>query len=428
MQLGVLRQTALQLRFGDLLARALAGDSSGSSKAPTGTSATAGGAAAVAASAPRLDHVDFAFATWSEDSYNPIVGRITRWLERLHVPTNALIRTTASTTLLQGAFYMGAFQADIEAALALGFNVEYALYVVTHPRFAGWAAGVTALSRVASTAPSFSAPTSRGGCGGGSSGAAADDAWAAALAAELRGEGTAADAFDSSLSAVSIMAHSLGGVIALDIVRRAPCHLWMTPRHLFTLGAPIGMYYSMRGYTRAQLLAMLPTLAFGDDGSGGSRWTGTRIHNIYDDHDPIAYRLTPLFFEEAPAAGAVASGAGAVPVPTTPAAATAAASAPIPERTLTLAIAARPMTAPTSLPRGAAAMYASGLDIVIPRAESVGGMASTLRGTAFEVVQDYVDAFQAHQGYWSAPEVLMYIAREVAMGADAGTVPPGVSA
>jgi len=216
------------------------------------------------------------------------------------------------------------------------------------------------------------------------------------------------------------------------------------------------MYYSLRGYTRAQLLAMLPELALGEEGGGsGWGWAGTRLHNVYDDHDPVAYRLTPLFFDGgdeevgavsggesaaavaaaaglargahgtsgaataatvgAGAAGGATSGAGTTPTHAPP-------RTPPPERVLTLASA--PAVVPVPVPAvgagsasgagdaaaAVASLYSAGVDVVIPRQSSVVGAASTLRGTAFEVVQEYVDAFQAHQGYWSAPELLLYIA------------------
>jgi hypothetical protein len=140
------------------------------------------------------------------------------------------------------------------------------------------------------------------------------------------------------------------------------------PRHLFTLGSPIGLFYSLRGYTRATLGSFLARLAAFPP--TGEEWCGTRLHNVFDDHDPVAYRLTPLLWP-----------------PSTPAPA---------QRVLAAGETARPPASVLSAEGGEegearrlAALYAGGLDVMVPRrsAGAAHGAASALMGTAFEVVQ-----------------------------------------
>jgi hypothetical protein len=163
--------------------------------------------------------VDTDYVLWAERSLR--LGQVTAWLSRLHVPAHPVIRETARKSVLQAALYMGGFREDIQAAMLNEVNRKYALYLATHPCFADQPAALAALLRCDCLLAR----------GGGGEAAAAPDAPPPPpiCAAHVR------------RSHVSLFCHSLGGVIAVDVLVQRPYPLLFTPAHLFALGSPIGL-------------------------------------------------------------------------------------------------------------------------------------------------------------------------------------------
>jgi DDHD domain len=249
--------------------------------------------------------IDFDYCIWMNRS--PRVSQINEWLSSLHVPTSPVVRETAKRTMLQAALYMTGcgFQEDIQRALEEEINRTYCSFLATHPRFADRDLLLRALSTPTTTHGSGSSAAHTG------------------------------DALLGMQHHVSIFAHSLGGVISLDLLlKRGPSSsptsaygLCFVPSHLFTMGSPLGVYFSLRGLKKSQLESYLQMLYDGptvSDSESSSTWEASKgeavkaptaainsskfplpppprtlLHNIYSSQDAIAYLTAPLFWNEA---------------------------------------------------------------------------------------------------------------------------------
>lgn len=214
--------------------------------------------------------IDFSYCIWLNRSER--LEQINNWLAHLHVPTSAVVRETAHRTMLQAALYMAGcgFQEDIRSTLEEEFNRAYCGYVATHPNFADRDAILASIIDTSANAEANKA---------------------------------------SLISHVSIFAHSLGGVISLDLLLKRPSYgLCFVPSHLFTMGSPIGVYFSLRGLKKAELESYLQRLYDGPysttsatnatSGSAASSAPKTLLHNIYSSQDAVAYLIGPLLWNQ----------------------------------------------------------------------------------------------------------------------------------
>lgn len=283
-----------------------------------------GGASAAAEAAGPARGVDFAYVLWSSRSAR--MAQVTAWLSRLHVPLHPVIRETARKTLLQAALYLGGYREDIAATLQAEFNAAYTSYLATHPLFAerneaieslmrcdcrmseraGWGAGPaggittsdgaggsnssssvqgrgTSFFRSGSGSGSRSRDSSVGGSGGHDvdqhdAGHDDDDAGGA-------DDGRTCPAH-ARPSHTSLWCHSLGGVMALDLLVARPYSLVFTPMHLFTLGSPMGLYLSLRGLPVEELHDYLPRLYLGpaDPGNDAQPADDHHHHHHHGGH------------------------------------------------------------------------------------------------------------------------------------------------
>jgi len=216
----------------------------------------------------RAAQLDVTWAAWfdpddddasgSGGGSGTLLSRITAWVAALHVHHDPLIRDASGINMLQAALYMSGFRAEMQAALECDMNAAYAAFLVTHPNWRGHAAAIAHLARAAGPP------------------------------------------VPPAVSSVSLFSHSLGGVIALDCILARPFPLLFTPRHCFTLGSPTGLYYSLRAMPKPDAERLLLTLAAGPPaGELDSGGVVTRLHNVYDAHDPFAYKLAPLLWPSA---------------------------------------------------------------------------------------------------------------------------------
>jgi hypothetical protein len=353
--------------------------------------------------------VDITYAAWFESCSSGTLGNITAWLGSLHVHQNTMIRETTERTFLQAALYMGPFRGEMEAALQNELNRSFAAFVATHPNYIN---GDTIMRDAV---------------------------------ARYRGEPT------PSLSLprhVSLFGHSLGGVISLDTLLARPYPLLFQPSHCFTLGSPTGMYFSLRALPKHELETVLgriwdgPTPPDTDEGApgvAGKARPGTKLHNIFDTRDPIAYLTAPLFWDTkgsgetpptlhlSPAADdtslrkyrvlcATADAALIIPPPPPPRAASLLSSS----SPSSLGIGPSGFDSPSPTAEAGTsiqhpvlkAIYASGIDIALPKTPlSVSGGSSVIG--ALHSVGEYMEAYHAHMRYWESPECLLYVVSEI---------------
>lgn len=260
-----------------------------------------GGVTAAAEAAGPSRGLDFAYVLWSSRSAR--MAQVTAWLSRLHVPLHPVIRETARKTLLQAALYLGGYREDIAATLQAEFNAAYTSYLATHPLFAerdaaidslmhcdcrmseraGWGAG-PAGGITTGDGAARSCRASQDGAGSGHrhhhDGASVEDAHDADADDDDDGRTCPAHARPSH---TSLWCHSLGGVMALDLLVARPYSLVFTPMHLFTLGSPMGLYLSLRGLSIEELHDYLPRLYLGPADPGDSRHDDDHRHG--DHHD-----------------------------------------------------------------------------------------------------------------------------------------------
>jgi len=122
-----------------------------------------------------------------------------------------------------------------------------------------------------------------------------------------------ANAYPESAGNLHIIAHSLGGVVAYDLLcAQGPGalspgtdmpKLACAPQNLFICGSPLGLFLSIRGRGRGGC-GSANAGAPGGDGANStmiSPETGclgaTRCRNVIHPLDVLAYRLEPLLFE-----------------------------------------------------------------------------------------------------------------------------------
>eukprot|EP01138_Halocafeteria_seosinensis_P016462 gb/GECG01016793.1/.p1 GENE.gb/GECG01016793.1/~~gb/GECG01016793.1/.p1 ORF type:complete len:916 (+),score=100.48 gb/GECG01016793.1/:1-2748(+) len=161
----------------------------------------------------------------SDDQTQSKLHQVSSLLSTVKLSTLPRLRNFISNTLVNGANYFGPFGDRIRAHVAKQLNLQYKQYLIGHP-----CVGKTEHLNLA------------------------------------------------------IFGHSLGGVIAFDLLSSKSGRLCFSPRCFFSMGSPIALYLTTRGLVPEEIKRKYKAL----------RKAGIKYFNLYHDCDPVAMRLSPL--------------------------------------------------------------------------------------------------------------------------------------
>ena len=195
-------------------------------------------------------HIDVFPVSWHDGGPGPVAEAASA-LDRISLTGTQTVRDFVQNTMMNAALYLGGFRSAIEDTVAGTLNNAFICFVVAHPGFSGQSELIDAL--ILQKTPLESIPVPQ----------------------------------------VSLFAHSLGSVIAFDLL----CHrgsetspqLRFTPAAIFAVGSPIGFYLTLRNEGPEETRRIMSRF-LRRDGSVCS----IRLINIIHPKDPIAFLLAPL--------------------------------------------------------------------------------------------------------------------------------------